>query len=178
MKHRTAVLFLLTGFCLSLLLWSFGSSASRAARKLQSDQTTTSPQTASGDQDEQENDADLPADLHGLDPADLHGLDKESYLRRRDEYVGLRRGIEAGRPFDPEARGRAIEQMERQEQNLQLESIVNGTNLITPLGAGDSWTPLGPAPLPNGFGGAVSGRVTSVIVDPTNASKVYLGTAQ
>src|SRR5207302_8419179 len=143
---------------------------SRAARKSQSDQTTTSPQTASGDQDEQENDADL--------PADFHGLDKESYLRRRDEYVGLRRGIEAGRPFDPEARGRAIEEMERQERNLRVESIVNGTNLITPLGAGDSWTPLGPAPLPNGFGGAVSGRVTSVIVDPTNSSKVYLGTAQ
>src|SRR5207247_9232704 len=101
-----------------------------------------------------------------------------NHLRPRAEYVGLRRGIEAGRPFDPEARGRAIEQMERQEQNLRLESMVSGTNLITPLGPGDSWIPLGPAPLPNGFGGAVSGRVTSVVVDPTNSSKAYLGTAQ
>ena len=170
MKHRTPALVLLIGLCLCLLASSFGSSASTAIQKSPADPAAASPQASSDDQDEQDNDADL--------PADLHGLDKENYLRRRAEYVGLRRGIEAGRPFDPEARGRAIEQMERQEQNLRLESMVSGTNLIMPLGAGDSWTPLGPAPLPNGFGGAVSGRATSVVVDPTNSSKIYVGTAQ
>jgi len=141
MKHRTPALVLLIGLCLCLLASSFGSSASTAIQKSPADPAAASPQASSDDQDEQDNDADL--------PADLHGLDKENYLRRRAEYVGLRRGIEAGRPFDPEARGRAIEQMERQEQNLRLESMVGGTNLIMPLGAGDSWTPLSPAPLPN-----------------------------
>src|SRR5947199_9505306 len=122
MKHRTPALVLLIGLCLCLLASSFGSSASTAIQKSPADPAAASPQASSDDQDEQDNDADL--------PADLHGLDKENYLRRRAEYVGLRRGIEAGRPFDPEARGRAIEQMERQEQNLRLESMVSGTNLI------------------------------------------------
>ena len=42
-----------------------------------------------------------------------------------------------------------------------------------------TWTAIGPAPLPNGSGNQrVTGRVTSVVVDPTNSNKVYLGTAQ
>src|SRR5437763_10930756 len=58
-------------------------------------------------------DPDLPPGMRG-------SIDKETYLRMRDEYVALRRGIEPGRPFDPQARGRAIEKME--EQQNQLES--------------------------------------------------------
>jgi hypothetical protein len=45
-----------------------------------------------------------------------------------------------------------------------------------------SWSPLGPAPIPNGGTdtgtGAVSGRVTAVAVHPTNPNIVYVGTAQ
>src|SRR6185295_15785567 len=46
------------------------------------------------------------------------------------------------------------------------------------------WTAIGPSPLPNGqtqqfpTTAATSGRATAVVVDPTNSSKVYLGTAQ
>src|SRR5260370_1100687 len=126
--------------------------------------------------EEDGNDPDLPPGMRG-------SIDKETYLRMRDEYVGLRRGIEAGRPFDPQARGRAIQEME--EQQRQLESGLNGSvfdRLAAFFGigpsAGPAWTALGPAPLPNGFGGAVTGRITAVVVDPTNSNTVYLGAAQ
>src|SRR5437762_3201661 len=45
-------------------------------------------------------------------------IDHEQYLRMRDEFVALKRGIESGHPIDPQARGRAIELMQDQESNL------------------------------------------------------------
>ena len=94
----------------------------------------------------------------------------------------MRRGIERGRPFDPWARGRAIRQMQMQE-GLQVEkaklssSGVPGYFGLAPTD-NPAWTPLGPSPLPNGAAGGFTGRVTAVVVDPTNSNKVYLGTAQ
>ena len=112
----------------------------------------------------------------------LGGIDERTYLRLRDEYISRRRGIEPGRPFDPEARSRAVRQMQVQEafqaevaKRLQL----NGTSGLGPDSPTAAWTAIGPAPLPNGSGNqAVTGRVTAVVVDPTNSNKVYLGTAQ
>jgi hypothetical protein len=112
------------------------------------------------------------------------GIDEKTYMRLRDEYIARRRGMEPGKPFDPEARGRAIRQMQVQEafqaetaKQLQLNgrSGAFGPNVLTA-----AWIPIGPAPLPNAFvpGQAWTGRVTAVVVDPTNSAKVYLGTAQ
>src|SRR5438477_12996984 len=169
MQHRTAALAFFLSIIVCLLAWNFGSSASTTNR-ISTSNETSSQTKPEADADDQNNDPDLPSNFHGT-------IDKEDYLRRRGEYIGLRRGIEVGRPFNPEARAQAIEQMERQEQNRVFESVVNGTNLIAPEGANDSWTPLGPAPLSIGSFN-YSGRVTSVVVDPTNSSKIYLGTAQ
>src|SRR5713226_5646089 len=126
--------------------------------------------------EEDGNDPDLPPGMRG-------SIDKETYLRMRDEYVALRRGIEPGRPFDPEARGRAIEKMEEQQNQLESgpkSSVFDRLAAFFGIGpsAGPAWTALGPAPLPNGFGGAVTGRITAVVVDPTNSNMVYLGAAQ
>src|SRR5260370_29765629 len=109
-------------------------------------------------------------------------IDRETYLRLRDEYVARRRGIEPGRPFDPAVRGRAIEQMERQEKGRLIDSILNG-GAPPPEGVDAAWTAIGPITIPNGqalnnSNIAVTGRVTSIAVDPANASKVYLGTTQ
>jgi hypothetical protein len=110
------------------------------------------------------------------------GVDEKTYLRLRDEYISRRRGIEPGQPFDPEARGRAIRQMQVQEA-FQAETAkrlqINGSSSLGPNIPTAAWTAIGPAPLPNGSGNqAVTGRVTAVVVDPTNSAKVYLGTAQ
>jgi hypothetical protein len=131
--------------------------------------------------DEEETEPDFPKGRRG-------NIDEGTYLRRRDEYIARLRGIEPGRPFDPGARGRAIRQMER-AQTLQAESTKSSYfNKLTSVFGSETplasiWAELGPRPLPNGSaqgGGvvAVSGRVTAIVVDPTNANKVYLGTAQ
>jgi len=97
-------------------------------------------------------------------------LDRETYLRLRDEYNGLRRGVEPGHFFDPSARGRAIRQLDRQERFQKLEAMMAPESFM-----GGSWTSIGPAPLPNG---PFSGRITSIAVDPTNPNVIYLGAAQ
>src|SRR5262249_22576241 len=58
------------------------------------------------------------------------------------------------------------------------------SGLSAPLSSSDlaPWTALGPAPIPNGqttsVSQAVSGRVTTIVVHPTNENIVYVGTAQ
>ena len=78
-------------------------------------------------------------------PPGMRISDKNTYMRLREEYVARLRGIEPGMPSDPQARGRAIRQMERQE--FQRASA---KNLFMPNAVEAAWTPLGPAPLPNG----------------------------
>jgi hypothetical protein len=83
-------------------------------------------------------------------------------------------GAEPESASDPRRRDAAITRMRQQEaaaRPLSPESTA-------------AWTELGPNPLPNGetqqagVTTAVTGRATSVVVDPTNSNKVYLGTAQ
>ena len=141
----------------------------------------SSQQTGSALSDQNISDVDDEADDPDL-PHRGHGIDKATYMRLRDEYTARLQGIEPGRPHDPTARGRAIEQMERQQSMLagadSFLGRIAGFFGLTP-DVGPAWTALGPAPLPNGFGNnPVTGRVTAVVVDPTNSNKVYLGTAQ
>ncbi len=175
MKHRTIATLLISVVILSFVIWSFGSSAANSnerpvAQNLRpADEENETFQERRGEE-EQESDADL-GKFNSR-------IDREEYLRARDEFVGLRRGFERGRPFNPDLRRQAIDQLERQEKNRRFESIMNGG--LAPA-AGGAWTAIGPAPLPNGLtasSGPTSGRVTSIAVDPTDANKVYLGTAQ
>ena len=170
MKQRSIATALFLFVVLFLLIWNFGSSA--ANRKSQVAENSVPENDASEifqGGSERESDADL--GKWG------RGIDRDEYLRARDEYIGLKRGFEKGRPFNPELRREAIDQMERQEKGRRLESIMS--TRITSSAVGGSWIPIGPAPLPNGVGNSpTSGRVTSIAVDPTNANKVYLGTAQ
>ena len=179
MNRKRLAAILVFAFLAVLMIWSFGSSAannvSSKAQSPTSNGRSASPEAhpnqVFADQDQDEVDADL----------GKHGgrIDREEYLRLRDEYIARRRGIEPGMPFNPELRRQAIDQMERQEKGRRLESLVSGENLTPPLAIGGSWTAIGPAPLPNGVGtSATTGRVTSIAVDPTNANKIYLGTAQ
>ena len=112
-------------------------------------------------------DPDLPQHLQGQ-------IDKAEYLRLRDEYIGILRGIDPDPtlPFDIARRNVAIQTMEHQ---------VPGRPGNVPF---PGWMALGPSPVPNGQTqqfptvAPVSGRATCVVVDPTNSNKVYLGTAQ
>src|SRR5438874_5371761 len=172
MKRKTLATIAIVTLLLVMMIWSFGSSAANRHESAPAKNPGAAEQSSAVFQDQDENEPD--ADLGKFGSR----INREEYLRARDEYIARKRGIEPGRPFDPTLRGRAIEQMERQEKNSRLESIINGD--LTPA-AGGAWTPIGPLTLPNGVGsatGPTSGRVTAIAVDPTNANKVYLGTAQ
>jgi hypothetical protein len=180
MKHRTITIGLVAAVLLSLMVWSFGSSAAKSIKPAENNPVAadeaSAPAPGQGDEEDGE---EVDADLGKWAS---RRIDRDEYLRLRDEYIARKRGIEPGRPFDPSMRGRAIEQMERQEKNLKLESLVNGS-LTPPIGIDAAWTPIGPTSITNGqalSGGntAVSGRVTAIVVDPADATKVYIGTAQ
>lgn len=125
------------------------------------------PASVSTDPD---NDPDLPPALSGR-------IDKETYLRLRADYIDMRRGRQ--HPLASYLRGKAIEKMNNQEAEQKLH--FRGSSL-TPLLNTSSWTPLGPAPIPNGQTdarpGPVSGRTTAIAVHPTDPNIVYVGTAQ
>src|ERR1051326_2241763 len=71
--------------------------------------------------------------------------------------------------------------MQVQEQAARISSGIPSTANVVSTGAASSttWTLLGPQPLSTTFGwGNTSGRVSALVVDPTNSSVVYLGAAQ
>ncbi|HQR33655.1 MAG TPA: putative Ig domain-containing protein, partial [Blastocatellia bacterium] len=120
-----------------------------------------SPKAAAKEKEEaDEDDPDMPPFARGL-------IEKDQYLNKRQEHINLLRGL----PYDRvDQRISAIREMERQYQiNRPL------INLTT-------WTEIGPSPIPNGqtegVTTAVSGRVTSIAIHPTNPNTVYVGTAQ
>jgi hypothetical protein len=113
-------------------------------------------------------------DFDGDDPDLPPGLkiDKDEYMRLRNEQIFYIRGYDTAKT---DSRGRAIRDMERGERELaaRRRSGLAGAEAA----ALASWHPLGPSPIPNGST-SYSGRVTSIAVDPTDASIVYVGTAQ
>lgn len=175
MKRTAIILSLVFGILgFALLDGLRSSSANTVRRDVREEQFQEPAQTHQTDEDAAGVDADL-GKIGGR-------IDREKYLRLRDEYVARRRGIEPGKPFDVSARGRAIEQMQRQEKGRLIESILN-SGAPPPEGADAAWTAIGPVTIPNGQALnngniAVTGRVTAIAVDQSNASKIYLGTAQ
>ncbi|MBI1761579.1 MAG: Ig-like domain repeat protein [Acidobacteria bacterium] len=108
---------------------------------------------------EEEDEADLPPFARGT-------IEKDEYLSARDEYIRMVRGL----PYPEGANPRiaAINQAKIQEQARPGSLLA-------------AWTPIGPAPIPNGQTTPVvpvSGRVTAIDVHPTNPNIVYVGTAQ
>lgn len=190
MKRIPLLFVLALSVCLLALFGSSASSHAGGQKQNATNSRTERRERDKSDHSQPRSSADVPAkethtaeDFEADDP-DLppgtQGTDKEAYLKRRDEYVGLRRGFEAGKPFDPAARGRALEQMQAQEMlqaaTVKLARAQSTRNFfgLTPAVI-PVWTAIGPAPLPNG---PFTGRVSCIVVDPTDSNKVYLGTAQ
>ncbi len=130
-----------------------------------------SPAVAEKDDDESD-DPDLPKFLHGK-------MVESEYVKLRDEYIARLRGIEPGKPFDVTARSRALSLMERQVSEINRTRKFEG---IQQPQAFPNWVELGPAPIPNGqtqtVVHSVSGRLTAMVVDPTNSNTLYVGSAQ
>lgn len=120
----------------------------------------------------EENDPDMPNFARNV-------ISKEDYKKQRSLELGKLRGVEEGKPFDVRNRIRAIAQIESQEK-ARLTSDKFNPGLRSAILA--AWTPIGPAPIPNGQTtstvSSVSGRVTAIDVHPTNPNIAYVGTAQ
>ncbi|HZD95820.1 MAG TPA: hypothetical protein VE133_16285, partial [Candidatus Sulfotelmatobacter sp.] len=137
--------------------------------------------------------------VHDTDSADLPEffkgqMDTEDYLRLRNAHNRRLRGL-MDPAFDPSRRNGAIYRTQQKEKQLQ-DAAAAGTGdpgFVGPVGPDAPapalpasllapWTPLGPAPIPNGqtttVSQAVSGRVTVIAIHPTNENIVYVGTAQ
>jgi hypothetical protein len=108
-------------------------------------------------------------------------LTKEEFLLRREEQIAMYRGMMDGDVIENiSARSEAVETIEKQEETLMAEAAAAPLEEQAALLA--AWTPLGPAPIPNGQTEvnrvSVSGRVTAVAIHPTNSDIVYVGTSQ
>src|ERR1700738_192089 len=130
-------LVLVTGLLLFLMVWSFGSLAASGNSLDLARHSTEANESSVFTQDQGNEAKDDDADLGKWA---RQGVDRDEYLRLRDEYIARNGGFEPGHPFDPNMRGRAIDQMERQEKNRKIESLVNGS-LTPPIGVTAAWTP-------------------------------------
>jgi len=63
------------------------------------------------------------------------------------------------------------------------DAVPAGVEMVPALGGASNWVQLGPTAIPNGqtYSSArvlVTGRVTSIVVDPVSTNTIYIGTAQ
>ncbi|MEO7659710.1 MAG: hypothetical protein ABIV48_08845, partial [Pyrinomonadaceae bacterium] len=105
-------------------------------------------------------------------------MSREEFMAERSEYIASLRGVEKDKLFDPQKRIKSVREMERQEaERLKMMPSQEKASVLS------VWTEIGPNPIPNGqvVSGpqlAVSGRVISIAVHPTNPNIAYVGTAQ
>ena len=107
-----------------------------------------------------------------------NSISKEEFMTKREENIAMYRGIQEGKPFNPQLRVNAIHKLEEQEQK---RAEMPKSNLKDSLLA--AWTELGPNPIPNaqvqtGASTPASGRTIAIAVHPTDANIAYVGTAQ
>ena|GEM_PF-2272584 len=126
------------------------------------------------------------------------GMSFRDYLTRREQMINLLRGLPTAVPGNP--RLKALQILKQQEAALRSSTTqtntststtgttTGGTSPALPPAlppASPAWTPIGPAPIPDGqtnlidsTRNPVSGRVLAIAVHPSDANKVYVGTAQ
>ncbi|HEX7997945.1 MAG TPA: FG-GAP-like repeat-containing protein [Pyrinomonadaceae bacterium] len=159
----------------------------------QTDKKTTKKQTAARKPSDllKVQDSTLAQDLFAEMDADLKmragspsNALRAEYMLRRDEMVNKLRGLPFPNGVDGNRiRENAVRTLQQQEAALRQQSaILRDSAQRGPQINSTSWTQIGPAPIPNGqtstISMPVSGRVTTIAVDPTDPNIVYVGTAQ
>ena len=157
MNKRLLLLMTLV-LCVSSSLAAFAASGPRAWAPADQTRRATPAAAATAEAD----DPDLPAFMQGQ-------VDKEWYLQARSAHLDLLQGLPYDLSEGVNPRLAAIEQM---KQKLSVMGPITTA----------AWTPLGPAPIPNGqtttIATPVSGRVTVIAIHPTDPNIVYVGAAQ
>ncbi|HEY2914847.1 MAG TPA: hypothetical protein VGK21_15895, partial [Candidatus Angelobacter sp.] len=190
---HAAVLFAVLSFCASSAFAQDPQASPAPSPAPATDPTTATddanpvppPDAASPDRldlDTDTDSADLPAFFKG-------SIDTEDYLRMRNAHIRRLRGL-MDKEYSPSRRNGAISDARAREQ--QLRQAAQGAGIPDPNFVGpttpqasssllpasllQAWTPLGPSPIPNGqttaVSQAVSGRVTNIVIHPTNENIV------
>lgn len=122
-------------------------------------------------------------------------IDEQTYHRLRAEHTALIRGWGPGSKITAGARAKAIKSMEQQIQTARqaLNRKAGGAGAGAGAGPalslaaaaitiGPTWSAVGPSPIPNGqtnlVSNTVTGRLTTMVIDPTNSNVLYVGSAQ
>src|SRR5208282_3433565 len=97
-----------------------------------------------------------------------------SAIPGRARLDALERKVQMRRALGKKLRGAAAARIRAEQANGATSPAANSQANLT------SWTAIGPMPTVSSGGGVglVSGRITSIAVDPTNSNIVYLGGAQ
>jgi photosystem II stability/assembly factor-like uncharacterized protein len=105
------------------------------------------------------------------DQGDSGSIPEGKYLQMREAQIAKYRGLPWHTTYN--ARERALNHF--RSQRRALTATVPNSVVTTP-----TWSELGPAPIPVGEpnSGPDSGRVTAIVVDPTDANTAYVGAAQ
>lgn len=76
-------------------------------------------------------------------------IENADYIRLRDEYIGLRRGVDPERGLhDPRSRERAVLEMERQESSIKSEARL-AAGALTPFAGGPTTVACGKLTFPH-----------------------------
>src|SRR4029453_10740102 len=92
------------------------------------------------------------------------------YLQMREAQIAKYRGLPWHTQYN--ARMRALNKLQAQQRGMA--TAPSGADSVA---TAPTWTELGPAPIPNGQpnNGHDSGRVTAIVIDPTDVNVVYVG---
>jgi photosystem II stability/assembly factor-like uncharacterized protein len=162
----------------SLILFGAVSRAQEKPKSPSSETPTTKPQfPAAKKQAAQGTSTDDPDDLDKVSSTELD-KDSAEQIRRRDEWFYKQRSSVNGR-IPAGARFKAFQHMQRMmlaEGKLVLRpdgsyAEVAPQSLLSPQSAVTStWASIGPTPTMGGFFSPVTGRITTIAVDPSDAS--------
>lgn len=76
-------------------------------------------------------------------------IENADYIRLRDEYIGVRRGVDPERGLhDPRSRERAVLEMERQESSIKSEARL-AAGALTPFAGGPTTVACGKLTFPH-----------------------------
>ncbi len=178
-SSRTAFLVIFLA-CGAALIWAGSEFSARADRN---DPERGESEAAEALDNGQDKDVDA-------GPMGRQGLTFREYLERREQMTGLLRGLPNASGL--QLRSQAIRSLQQQQSSLLQGAqgaapmqVANGSTSVAISPVNMPWTPVGPAPIPDGqtnlidaTRNPVSGRVLAIAIHPTNPDIVYVGTAQ
>ena len=186
MKLQTSAVrsFLLFAVCFVIFAVFHGSATAQEKTGTRKDEATRAKFPAAKNQTSVPASADGDADADSQKTKEgMADKDGPNAIRRREEWFHKQRASANGH-IPSGAHRQALEQMQRMmEKEEKLVRRADGSiQEVNPQGLAitTAWSPIGPAPTSGAFFSPVTGRITAIAIDPTDATgnTVLIGGAQ